>query len=86
MIDLEKLEQNKEAIRNEYSIAKSFSNLAKNKFCFKIIIEILHGKLHYITSKSMKYVFVLNKFDKVKMLSKINYLVVPGRNINLILN
>lgn len=86
MIDLEKLEQNKEAIRNDYSLAKSFSNLAKNKFCFKKIIKILHGRIQYITSKSMNYVFVMNKFDKVKKLSKINYLVVQGRNINLILN
>ncbi len=86
MIDLDKLEQNKEVIRIDYSLAKSFSNLAKNKFCFKNIIEILHGRILYITSKSMNYVFVMNKFDKVKMLSKINYLVVQGRNINLILN
>jgi hypothetical protein len=67
MIDFEKLEKNKEAYRLDYLLAKPFSYLVIDEFCFTESINKLYDEMPEITTKSRDYVFAANKFEKSKI-------------------
>lgn len=67
MIDFEKIEAEKEALRLNYLLAKPFPHLAIDGFCETEKINALMEQMPEITTKSRDYVFAANKFEKSKI-------------------
>ena len=67
MIDFEKIEKNKEALRLDYLLAKPFPHLVIDGFCEEGKINQLMEQMPDITTKSRDYMFAANKFEKSKI-------------------
>lgn len=64
MINFQYLEENREALRLNYLLAKPFSHLAIDNFCEEAKLLQAHSELPEIQTKSRDYVFAANKFEK----------------------
>ncbi|MES2656017.1 MAG: 2OG-Fe(II) oxygenase [Bacteroidota bacterium] len=67
MIDFERIENDKAALRLEYLLAKPFPHLCIDEFCEKDKIEELYSQIPDIQTKSRDYLFAANKFEKSKI-------------------
>ncbi len=67
MIDFEKIEKNKEALRLDYLLAKPFPHLIIDQFCNQDKTDELYRQMPDIQTKSRDYVFAANKFEKSKI-------------------
>ena len=66
MINFERLEKEKEALRLKFLLAKPFPHLVIDDFCDEIKIVQLYDTIPDIETKSRDYVFAANKFEKSK--------------------
>jgi hypothetical protein len=64
MINFDYLEENKEALRLTFLLAKPFSHIVVDHFCDEEKLQRLYADLPEIQTKSRDYVFAANKFEK----------------------
>ena len=64
MIDFERLEKEKDVLREQYLNAKPFPHIAIDNFCHVEKIEKLYNDIPDIQTKSADYMFGKNKFEK----------------------
>jgi hypothetical protein len=64
MINLDRLEAQKEKLREDYLLAKPFPYLIIDNFCDSRKIEALYDKIPELNNKSRDYMFAKNKFEK----------------------
>ena len=64
MINLDRLEAQKEKLRTDYLLAKPFPYLIIDNFCDIRKVEALYDKIPELNNKSRDYMFAKNKFEK----------------------
>ena len=64
MINLSKLESNKEDLRIKYLTSKPFSHLIIDDFCDEEKLLQLRSQIPELNNKSRDYIFANNKFEK----------------------
>lgn len=64
MIDFERLEREKDKLREQYLNAMPFPHIGIDDFCHKGKIEKLYSQIPDIQTKSADYMFGKNKFEK----------------------
>lgn len=64
MINFDRLEREKDVLRNQFLNAKPFPHIAIDDFCEKDKIEKLYNAIPDIQTKSADYMFGKNKFEK----------------------
>lgn len=67
MIDFDRLERERDELRLQYLLAKPFSHLIIDEFCFLNKASELYEQIPDIQTKSRDYVFAANKFEKSKI-------------------
>lgn len=67
MINFERLEREKDALREQFLNAPLFPHISIDNFCDSKKIEVLYESIPNIDTKSADYAFAKNKFEKSKI-------------------